>query len=238
MIPILFCGQGGNRTRLVIKILENIYSNKELLLLNSSYDTKDCLSLRISGVHTFEILDNVLKEHGGVNFKIDNNCPIDIEQLDRLTKFKKEIEYELSTSNAKYFYFKEPYIRYLLPYFHRVFPNMKVVYIDRLVYNDIEHYESRTIKNYKYKSKLDKWITLISNRLNLKSEYQRKLDFSNKIKKECFEYLNKHEIKYHIINTDNLIKKELFEKTVRELFVFINVEYDLYKLSNLYSLII
>ena len=212
MNPIILIGQGGNRTRLVIDILKAMDLNQErLYLLKSSVPSNDCISLRKVNIHNlFNILD-IIKEHKKFNFDI-SNCDIDNKILNILKKFKKLVLEEIANIKPKVIYFKEPRIRYLLPYFRIIFRNMRIIYIDRKNYSYMNHFESNVNLYNNYFNSNKKYLTL-----------KDKIKFSQSIKKHNINFLKKYNIDYCIINTDNLVNRKNYINVINKLKKFMNI---------------
>mgnify|MGYP001030675680 CR=1 FL=1 len=213
MFPIIFLGQGGNRTRLVIDIIKSMnMPQTEYYLLKSSPDSNDSLGLREVKIHEFPNVISIIKSHNNFNYRIKNNV-IDQKNLELVKKFKENLEDEIKEVNPKAIYFKEPRIRYLLPYFKKIFPSMKIVYIDRVNRTSIKHYESRAKLFNAYFNNQKKTLT-----------EKDKVKLSNHIKKDNIQFFKQNKINYCIINTDNLIKRDSYKFEINKLKLFMDID--------------
>lgn len=206
--PIIICGQGGSRTRLIASIFKNMNNT---FLLKSSDHTIDSLSLRDS-----LLLNNIVRimdKHKKCNYNVIRDDEIDSS----MERFKEMVKDELeNVDKDKIWGWKEPFSRYFLPYFQEAFPNMRVIYVQRDTIPSDMHLEGRD----------ELFNCIFANRYSYLTEVEKFKTVRKKLDSDCIKFFDKNNIDYMIINTDDLMIMEKKSDELNRISEFIRTTYD------------
>lgn len=211
--PIIMCGQGGSRTRLIAQIFKEM---KNTYLIESSEDTYDSIALRQSKLHDY-VRDMLMKN------KTCNYNPVNDNHInDSMRRFIHLLDQEKCNFN-KIWGWKEPFSRHYLPYLYKEFPKMRVIYIKRDTVPSEKHIEGET----------EVFDKIFEGQYKEMSYDQKFRMLNNKLDKSCIDFFKEKKIDHIVINTDQLLNSKFMKNEMDKMAKFLNTSYNYEKCQKL-----